>query len=477
MTAVEPKKASDLSLSLQIALALCSFFVAYGSLGSWVGSWSLQIFFLNPSCDDPDNTTSCCPTCLGVSNFQYSLYIAVPSIVAIGSVVISGLLVDILGLPTVVIVSALLNAFGNVLRAVGAAFLFNNNLVVAFLIAGAILQVSSNYALVSCREYIAIRYFGESKQPVVLAVALGVSYTSVVLSNVAAPAIATDQGVPTALWSFVALSMVGFFVGIILALIFFFSSAIRSFEGKHHNEQQEKASFAHLVKSVRYFPPQYWYIFFAFALTYSCQAVFESNAAMFQMRLGGIPSVEAGTNTAWAFFYFIIFSFLIGFFLWFTGPQIGISVVATLATTICMLFTYVKPTVGLFSIAISSIVHTSLRSLFAQFVPPEVLGLAGSLMFACALSLVGILSCIVGYILDLREGKNGAHVVLGLIIILLLLSIYLLVVLWFQYSTAVMDDTKVLGRWSTANRTLTESEYCWHMATSIGQTTFTLGGY
>ena len=151
--------AEELSGRLQFLLALCAIFVGFGALGGWNGSFSLQIFFLRPPCAQVNNSTLCCPSCLGVSNLEYSAYIAVPSLVAIGSVVCGGLLLDVLGLPTAAILSAFVNCFGNALRAVGSYFIFRHQVLVTSLILGQILIESSAYVLMLAREYISIRYF------------------------------------------------------------------------------------------------------------------------------------------------------------------------------------------------------------------------------------------------------------------------------------------------------------------------------
>lgn len=431
---------ADFSAGLQVVLLFCATFVAFGSMASWNGAFSLQVFMLLPPCGRVNRSEPCCDTCLHVSHAEYSTYIALPSVVSIGSVVGGGLLIDVFGLPTAAILVALVNCLGSAVRAFGSSFVSHHAVMVSGLVLGQVLVESSAYSLLTCREYIAIRYFEERKRPLVISFAFGFSNTACVLSALVVPRIAANVGVSAAFWSLVGFSFVGVIVGFVLALTFRTSSAVQSLEQELCDEKQQRRSCAEVIRCARTFQPQYWFLFFAITLSFAARMVFNSNFPELENKLFNISAVQAGTNMGFGFIFCIVAALLMGGILWFIGPQVCVSLLATLVTTAFMALMFAKAELGIVAIGLYTPVMISVKSLYGSFVPPEALGLAGALMWANSLAFVGLYSILVnGFILKRWEGRIGATVALCFLIGSSAMSVCLLAVLWACYGNSSRD--------------------------------------
>lgn len=216
--------ATELSAPLKFFMVICGSFVAFGSNITWFGAWVLQPLFFMPPCARVGNSTPCCPTCLGISHFELGLYIAIPSLIAIGSAVVSGLIIDIYGLHVAALLFGIFSFLGSAVRAMATELVTHHNVMFFLFTLGEVLVQASHYCLVVCRDYIPIRYFKPSFRPAAIGIVSGISNSGTVLSGFVIAPFASEHGVPLAFWIFAGFSAIAVLVSVALCV---FSASLR----------------------------------------------------------------------------------------------------------------------------------------------------------------------------------------------------------------------------------------------------------
>lgn len=438
--------ASKLSGPHQTLFAFCSIFVASGAIASWKGSWSLQAFLLLPPCFQADNSTKCCQTCLGISHYEYAVYIGLPSIIAVLSVGISGLLIDIFGLPTVVIANACVNFLGNCLRVLGSYMIHNHMILAVCLTLGEIILESTTYVLVSCREYTAIRYFSGRKQAFLVGVAVGGSNLVNMVSCLVVPRIAENRGVPVGFWTLACLSLIGIIVGVILAITFHFSSSLKAFEQDIYDQKFaqrqtfQRQSSGDVIRRAKIFPIQYWLTFFAYGLSFGVQMVVETNMPALLTRLMNISAVHAGISLGLGEAAFIFVTIGTGLLLWWVGCQVTIAFFTGLMSVASLISMNFVPQIGLLTIPLYGISMICMKSMYGYYVPKESLGFAGGLFSGISLASVFFVSLIMGTILGYYKGKQGAYIALVIVSGITSVSVGILLAVWCCYGNPQTKD-------------------------------------
>lgn len=427
---------ADLSRSLQHSLFICACLVAIGAQISYDGTWSLQSFVLLPPCSLVGNSTKCCPTCLGVSNVWYGLIFTIPSLVAIPGAVATGLLIDILDLPKAALSFAIMCLIGNVSRALGTYFIYNHHVLITLYSFGQVLVELSLAGLCGCREYIGIRYFDPSKQPMVI----GISYAVTILGNLIGafvlPPIAGRFGVPAAYWLTVGVSAVAIADAIVLLFIFSFSSGIRNLEQElcAKDLHPKPRSCSDVFRNFRTFETQYWFLFFVFGIATGNERTYLSNFPLYESSLGKIGPAEAGVNMAWGYIAHVLTAFVVSGVMSVTVVQLIIIIFTQIVAAIGFLTMFFNPiTCIILELTASSSFYATIKSVYGFYVPKASIGLAATLMFSNSYFFNAIFSFVVGLTFEYNSRWNGANYGLFLAISAALFSALLLCILRWRY--------------------------------------------
>ena len=221
--------AAELSAPLKLLMLTCGGFVSFGSATSWTGAWVLQPFLLKAQ-NCAGNSSRCATNYLGMTKFEFGLYVALPSLVSIGGLVVNGLLIDIFGLPLAAILMAFLACLGSAIRAVGAHLVAHHSSMFLVLTAGEVILQLANYSLMACRDLIATRFFNSSEHPFVMGVVTGLSQTGNIIAAFVMPSLAEELSLAAAFWIFTAISGVSIIVAVVLCLLFCCSAQVQAID-------------------------------------------------------------------------------------------------------------------------------------------------------------------------------------------------------------------------------------------------------
>ena len=159
-----------------------------------------------------------------------------------------------------------------------------------------------------------------------------------------------------------------------------------------------------------------------------------------RLQLVDISAMKAGTSLAGCFIVVICSSLLMGFVLCLTYPRVSLSFLAAALTTVTIALVFVKVEVGVLGLGLYGALSVSLRSLYGNFVPPEALGLAGSLMFGSGVIFNCINSALVGLILNYFKGRLGAVLAMCYMIGSFAISACVLLIAWCCFGKSKRED-------------------------------------
>lgn len=238
-----------------VVFTACLFpFQLLASMADWR---SLQQFYLNPRCV----TADICFPYLGLSALEFSSVTNISSVLSIPLLLICGILLDHLGLPSVVLFMNLSCSTGAALHLLASYFGQYHFLIVFFITIGRALLVFVNFMHYAIIQYVSMRFFPPRIQPFVIGLLYAAYSSSFLMARLVLPETALLPEPKETFWVMTITTFGAFIFGALIVVVFKLLPDIADLEKKKKSQNIARSiSCGHFLTPLKKSYPEFWFI-------------------------------------------------------------------------------------------------------------------------------------------------------------------------------------------------------------------------
>lgn len=358
----------------------------------------------------------CCTDCLGLSTTEYSLLLALPSLLAVPLTLFIGHIIDFLGLPYSVLLLTGITSVGASIRAMSAYNVELHSLSVALLIIGDALVGCGTNGSVAVREYIAIRFFPSTKRPLILGLTTTLDFVVLGLTALIVPPITAKYGVWMALWVLFSSSLGVAVASVGIAAVYHLSYEMKNLENEMSRNEESIHGFST-------FPVDFWIIVLACGCFFGAHFTVMSNMQLIQTTTNNITTIGASQNVAWGFMSVAVSLIVSGIVLSVLPIHILVALYGSVASVLgCIQVEFRAGLPIISNLLIGSgygTTYVSLKALYGHLVHPENLGRAATVVLAARLLAITVLSLVTGILMHKKRAEDTLRAMILFIFVFL----------------------------------------------------------